>query len=106
MTAKTAKPEEPKGRKLSPQQIQIAAQAGVQLIAEGRVNVPSDMAMNGTLGVLNGLLSALAQGSSVLASPAFIKELQEKVKAAEKKPAAKKPRKRAPARKRPAATKK
>ena len=100
MTAKTKDQEQPQpqGTKLSPQQIQASAQAGVQLIAEGRVNVPSDMAMNGTLGVLNAVLTSLAQGASILASPALIKELQEKVAAAEKKPA-KTPRKRAANRK-------
>ena len=101
MAGKTEKQEEPQGMKLSPQQIQAAAQSAVKLIAEGRLDVPSDVAMNGTLGALNAALSSLAQGATVLAAPAFVKELQEKVaelqknlaaaeKKLAKKPAAKK----------------
>ena len=107
MTASKTENQEqlqPQGTQLSPQQIQAAAQAGIKLIAEGRVNVPSDMAMNGTLGVLNATLTSLAQGSTILASPAVIKELQDKVEAAEKKPV-KTPRKKAPAKNKAANTK-
>ncbi len=97
MTTET-KQDQPQGTTLSPQQIQAAAQAGAKLIADGRVSVPSDMAMNGTLGVLNAVLTSLGQGMSILVSPALIKELQDKVEAFEKKPA-KTPRKKAPAKK-------
>ena len=83
------------GVTLSPQQVQAAAQAGVQLIAEGRVNVPSDMAMNGTLGVLNAVLQTIATGQAILVSPSLIEELQKTPVA---KPKAT-PRKKAPAKK-------
>ena len=78
------------GVRLSPQQIQAAAQAAVQLIREGRVNVPSDMAMNGTLGVLNGFLTSIAQGSVVLIDPKTLREFQEEAEARAKKLAASK----------------
>lgn len=97
MPANTKNQEQPqaqKGATLSPQQIQAAAQSAVQLIAQGRLDVPSDMAMNGTLGVLNATLISLAKGETVLVSPIIIKELQEKVEASKKKP-----RKKAPAKK-------
>lgn len=107
MTA-TKKPEEqPQQATLSPQQIQAAAQAGVQLIRDGAVSVPSDMAMNGTLGAINAIFTSLATATAMLVSPELINELQKK--AGEKptpKPRARKkatpkkaPRKKAPAKK-------
>lgn len=80
----TANNSQPQGQQLTPQQIQVACQAGVQLIAQGRLDCPSDMAMNGTLGVLNGVLTALAQGSAVMVAPQMIEELQANQKVAPK----------------------
>lgn len=98
MTAKKNTAEQAQGQSLSPQQVQLAAQSGVALIAQGKVDVPSDMAMNGTLQVLNGILSALAQGTAILTNPEMIQKLQANQKPAPKpkKPAAKK---KAPAKK-------
>jgi len=89
-------PQVQQGMELTPQQVQIAAQAGVQLFAkEGAVNIPSTWAMNGTFAILNGLLSALAQGAAILANPSVIEELQKKADAADKKPQPKKVAKKA-----------
>jgi len=46
---------------LNPQQVQMAAQAGVQLLnTPGAVNVPSQMAVSGAVRVLMQLLMAIA----------------------------------------------
>lgn len=46
---------------LNPQQVQMAAQAGVQLLnTPGAVNVPSPMAVSGAVRVLMQLLMAIA----------------------------------------------
>lgn len=79
------------GMELTPQQVQIAAQAGVKLFStEGAVQVPSTWMMNGTFTILNGLLNALAQGAAILANPHMIQELQAKADEAGKKPQPKK----------------
>jgi hypothetical protein len=88
VTGKTKEQPQPQGRQLSAQDIQIGAQALVKWIAEGRIDVPSDAAMNGTLGVINSFASGLATGSVVCVNPQVIKELQEKAEG--KKPARKK----------------
>ena len=103
MTAKKTEAAEPQaqsqGMELTPQQVQVAAQAGVQLFAkEGAVNIPSTWAMNGTFAILNGLLNALAQGVAILANPSVIEELQKKADASDKK-VAKKPVKKTPVKK-------
>jgi len=56
---------------LSPEQIVSAAKAGVELLeTKGAVNVPSTMSLTGDIPVLHAFLSALANGSVVLGSPA------------------------------------
>lgn len=99
MTATKNTAQEQEGQSLSPGQVQIAAQSGVALIAQGKVDVPSDMAMNGTLTALNGILSALAQGTAILANPQMIQQLQANQKPPAKKPAKKAAKKKAPAKK-------
>ena len=93
------KVEVSQGRPLVPQEIQIAMQSLVSLIRAGKVEVPSDMAMNGTLGMINSIALGLAQGSAVLVAPSFIEELQKK---AGEKPAKKTARRKSPAKKKPA----
>jgi len=89
----TATNEAPQQATLKPQQIQAAAQSGLQLIREGCLTLPSDMAMNGTLAAINAIFSSLATGSAILVSPDVIDRLQKNQKAEpkpRKKPAAKK----------------
>ncbi len=86
-----ARPQEQGSVELTPQQVQIAAQATVQLFQkEGAVQIPTTWAMNGTFAVLNGFLQALAQGIVILANPSMIEELQKKADEADKKPQPKK----------------
>lgn len=55
-------------------QMQQAATAGVQLLnTQGAVNVPSPMAISGVMGVLNSMLTAIANGEVVLMNAAPMK---------------------------------
>lgn len=55
---------------ISPEQIQRAAMAGANLLADDeRVSVPPSMALSGDLSVLNAVLLALANGQAVISSP-------------------------------------
>lgn len=47
-------------------QVQLAAQAGVELLKNEELPVPLKMAKSGILGVLEGLLQALASGEVML----------------------------------------
>lgn len=53
----------------SPQQIKAAAAAGVELLSNKDLSVPLGIAMGGQLGMLNGMLLALANGDLVLVNP-------------------------------------
>ena len=50
-------------------QVQAAAQAGVVLLQVEDLPVPLSIAKSGALGVLEGMLNALASGEVVLANP-------------------------------------
>ncbi len=50
-------------------QVQMAAAAGVTLLQVDDLPVPLKVAKSGALGVLEGMLQALAQGEVVLAAP-------------------------------------
>jgi hypothetical protein len=56
-------------QEVSPVQIQMAAAAGVKLLQVDDLPVPLSVAKSGALGVLEGMLQALAQGEVVLAQP-------------------------------------
>lgn len=53
----------------SPQQIQAAAAAGVELLSDKDLRVPLGVSMGGQLGILSGMLNAIAQGELVLMKP-------------------------------------
>lgn len=50
-------------------QVQMAAAAGVTLLQVDDLPVPLKIAKSGALGVLEGMLQALAQGEVILAAP-------------------------------------
>lgn len=50
-------------------QVQMAASAGVKLLQQDDLMVPLAVAKSGALSILEGMLSALANGEVVLASP-------------------------------------
>ncbi len=50
-------------------QIQMAAAAGVKLLQVADLPVPLSVAKSGALGILEGMLNALASGEVVLANP-------------------------------------
>ncbi|HUW44269.1 MAG TPA: hypothetical protein VMW50_00585 [Dehalococcoidia bacterium] len=50
-------------------QIQMAAAAGVKLLQVDDLPVPLSVAKSGALGILEGMLAALANGEVVLAAP-------------------------------------
>ena len=52
---------------VSAQQVQMAAAAGVELLANKDLPVPLGVAKSGALGILEGMLTAIANG--VLAQP-------------------------------------
>jgi hypothetical protein len=54
---------------VSAQQVQMAAAAGVELLANKDLPVPLGVAKSGALGILEGMLTAIANGEVVLASP-------------------------------------
>lgn len=59
---------------ITQEQMKQAAQAGVQLLnTPGSVNVPSPMAISGVMGVLNSMLTAIANGEVVLMNVAPVK---------------------------------
>lgn len=52
---------------ITQEQMKLAATAGVQLLnTQGAVNVPSTMAITGVMGVLNSMLTAIANGQVIL----------------------------------------
>lgn len=52
---------------ITQEQMKQAASAGVQLLqTPGAVNVPSTMAITGVMGVLNSMLTAIANGQVIL----------------------------------------
>ena len=52
---------------ITQEQMKQAASAGVQLLnTQGAVNVPSPMAITGVMGVLNSMLTAIANGEVIL----------------------------------------
>lgn len=52
---------------ISQEQMKQAASAGVQLLnMPGAVNIPSPMAITGVVGVLNSMLTAIANGEVIL----------------------------------------
>ncbi len=54
---------------VTPQQVQMAAAAGVKLMQVEDLPVPLSVAKSGALGILDGMLQALANGEVVLATP-------------------------------------
>lgn len=56
-------------QEVSAVQVQMAAAAGVTLLQVEDLPVPLKVAKSGALGILEGMLQALAQGEVVLASP-------------------------------------
>lgn len=56
-------------QEVSAVQIQMAAAAGVKLLQVDDLPVPLSVAKSGALGVLEGMLQALANGEIVLAPP-------------------------------------
>lgn len=56
-------------QEISAVQIQMAAAAGVELLQVDDLPVPLKVAKSGALGVLEGMLGALASGEVVLANP-------------------------------------
>ncbi len=56
-------------QEVSAVQIQMAAAAGVELLKVDDLPVPLKVAKSGALGVLEGMLTALAQGEVILANP-------------------------------------
>jgi len=56
-------------QEVSAVQVQMAAAAGVTLLQVDDLPVPLKVAKSGALGVLEGMLQALAQGEVVLAAP-------------------------------------
>lgn len=55
-------------QEVTPIQVQMAAAAGVTLLQVDDLPVPLKVAKSGALGVLEGMLQALAQGEVVLAA--------------------------------------
>ena len=64
-------------QEVSAVQIQMAASAGVKLLQVEDLPVPLSVAKSGALGVLEGMLQALANGDVVLAAPPQENILQE-----------------------------
>ncbi len=61
---------------LNPQQIQMAANAGITLLnTPGAVNVPGPMAVTGVVGVLNSLLTAIVNGQVIVMNAPTPKEV-------------------------------
>lgn len=56
-------------QEVSAVQVQMAAAAGVTLLQVDDLPVPLKVAKSGALGILEGMLQALAQGEVVLAQP-------------------------------------
>jgi len=54
---------------VSAQQVQMAAAAGVKLLQVEDLPVPLSVAKSGALGILEGMLTAIANGEVVLAQP-------------------------------------
>lgn len=50
-------------------QVQMAAAAGVELLSNKDLPVPLSVAKSGALGILEGMLQAIANGEVVLAQP-------------------------------------
>lgn len=58
-------------------QVQMAAAAGAKLLQQDDLQVPLAVAKSGALGILEGMLTALANGEVVLAQPAQTPALPE-----------------------------
>jgi len=56
-------------QEVSAQQVQMAAAAGVKLLQVEDLPVPLSVAKSGALGILDGMLQAIANGEVVLAQP-------------------------------------
>lgn len=56
-------------QEITPVQIQMAAAAGVKLLQVDDLPVPLVVAKTGALGILEGMLQALANGEVVLSQP-------------------------------------
>lgn len=56
-------------QEVSAVQVQMAAAAGVKMLQQDDLMVPLSVSKSGALGVLEGLLQALASGEVVLAQP-------------------------------------
>ncbi len=54
---------------VSPAQLQMAASVGVQLLAIDDLQVPLSLSKSGLLGVLEGMLGAIARGELILTEP-------------------------------------
>jgi len=56
-------------QEVSAVQVQMAAAAGVKMLQQDDLMVPLSVSKSGALGVLEGMLQALANGEVVLANP-------------------------------------
>jgi len=56
-------------QEVSAQQVQMAAAAGVKLLQVEDLPVPLSVAKSGSLGILDGMLQAIANGEVILAQP-------------------------------------
>ena len=56
-------------QQVSSVQVQMAASAGLQVLAIKDLPVPMEIAKSGSLSVLEGILGALARGELILAPP-------------------------------------
>ena len=54
---------------VTPAQVQMAAAAGVELLSNQDLPVPLSVAKSGALGILEGMLQAIANGEVVLTQP-------------------------------------
>lgn len=62
-------------QEVSAVQVQMAAAAGVKLLSVDDLPVPLSVAKSGALGILDGMLQALASGEVILAQPTEPKEV-------------------------------
>ena len=60
---------QPQNMQITPEQVQMAAAAGLQILNDRDLKVPVAVAKNGSVGILESILLALNSGNVVLASP-------------------------------------
>lgn len=62
-------------QEVSAVQVQLAASAGLKLLQQDDLPVPMQVAKSGALSILEGVLSALANGEVVLANPESVENI-------------------------------